>query len=168
MPTTAMSVVVVEVDMTISLHVTQMQSAVTGCMRMMPAIQPAHLDSSERIVLHPWSMIGMAAMTMAKIRRKLRAAIISSRTKLPSTTHRQSVIVIRALSNTSREFLSISGMEPPSEPVLRMLDVIVLASEVALTARVMHSTVKGQANAVRAAAESTPPMSWVAAARMMP
>jgi len=51
---------------------------------------------------------------------------------------------------------------------LRMLFVIVLAKEVPLTARVMHNTVNGHARAVRAPAESTPPMSCVAAARRMP
>ena len=168
MPTTAMRVVVVEEDMTMSLHVTQMHSAITGCMRMMPTIQPAHFDTSGLMVLQPWSMSGMAAMTMAKIRRKLRAAIIRSRTKLPSTTQTQSAIVINPLSNTSKDALSIPGMLPPSEPVLRMLFVRVSAKAVPLTARVMHSTVNGHARAVRAPAESTPPMSCVAAARRMP
>ena len=168
MPTTAMRVVVVDPDTTMSLHVTQMHRAMTGCMRMMPAIQPAHLDTNGRMVLQPWSMMGIAAMTMAKIRRKLRAAIINSRTKLPRTMHRHRVIVISALSKTSSESLLIPGTLPPREEELRMLFVIVVANAVPLTARVMHSTVNGQARAVRAAAETTAPISCTAAARRMP
>ena len=174
MPTVAISVgmrdpssALLAVD--IISQVTQMHNAMTGCMRIRPTIQPAHLDRSGRMVLHPWSMIGMAAMTTAKTRRKLRAAIMRMSTKLPATTQMQITMTNGAMVMDLSASAEIDGTSLLwLVHVCRMLLVNVLTNAEPLTHRVMHTTVMGHARAVRAIAPNTAPMSWQAAARTMP